>query len=77
VNLSSAIVTAALILAAGYVLGNLYKVQTTYFRDAPVIYAVNTVTGTVKYCVAYNCSVIREPLPPTDKREPSPPAKQH
>jgi len=75
-NLGSAIVTAALILAAGYVLGNLYKVQTTYFRDAPVIYAVNTVTGTVKYCVAYNCSVIREPQAPTEKKEPSPPAKQ-
>jgi hypothetical protein len=75
-NLGSAIVTAAIILAAGYVLGNLYKVQTTYFRDAPVIYAVNTVTGTVKYCVAYNCSVIREPSPHAEKREPSPAAKQ-
>jgi hypothetical protein len=63
-NLGSAIVIAALILAAGYVLGNLYKVQTTYFRDAPVIYAVNNLTGTVKYCVAYNCSVIKESPPP-------------
>jgi hypothetical protein len=66
-NLGFAIVTAALILAAGYVLGNLYKVETTYFRDAPVIYAVNTVTGAVKYCVAYNCSVVKEPSPPTNQ----------
>jgi hypothetical protein len=75
-NLGSAIVTAALILAAGYVLGNLYKVQTTYFRDAPVIYAVNTLTGTVKYCVAYNCSIVREPAPAAEKGEPPPPARQ-
>lgn len=75
-NLSTSIVTAALVLATGYVLGNLYKVEITYFRDAPVIYGINNLTGSVKYCVAYNCSVIGEPSRPLEKREPAPPSKQ-
>jgi hypothetical protein len=50
-NTSVAIVAAAAILAGGYVLGNLYKIEAVAQPDASITVArVNSITGDVKVC---------------------------
>jgi hypothetical protein len=52
-----AIVIAAVILGASYVLGNLHKVHPVDF-GVPSVYLVNTITGSLWWCAAESCSKV-------------------
>jgi hypothetical protein len=48
-DIPKAILVSALIIAASYILGNLFKLEVA---DNPyLVYRVNTVTGTVSFCM--------------------------
>ena len=54
----AAIIVAAALLGAAYVLGNLHTIVT----DSARAYSINVITGTVTYCSDYACG-------PTTARE--------